>query len=220
MRVGWRVLVMVVILLASGRGETVEAQEAPDTLPAGVGYAHPRSDATAWVHVIEYSDFGCTYCAEFARETFPVLAREFVATGRVRWTFVPFRLVGFRHADEAAEAAECAGEQEAFWSLHDRLFAEQERWSRAAEPADLFLEYARASGLDTTRFARCTQSRRMRGRILDQTSLARQMGARSTPTFFVNGRRIEGALPAAPFRALLLRELAAREEAAAPKQPS
>jgi protein-disulfide isomerase len=201
--------------LLAGTTLPAAAQEEVDSLPPGVGYAHPRSNPRAPLHVVEFSDFGCAYCSQFTTQIFPALEREFIATGRVRWTFVPFRLVGFANADAAAEAAECAGEQRKFWPMHDRLFAERERWSTASEPAAVFVDYARAIGLDTTRFARCTRSRATHGRILSQTSLGRVMGARATPTFFVDGLRVEGALPAERFRAVLLRQLAAREAKAA-----
>lgn len=204
-------LCAIVVLALVGGAPPVVAQQVQDTLPAGVGYPHPRSNTRAPVYVVEFSDFGCAYCAQFTQQTFPTLEREFIATGRVRWTFVPFRLVGFPNADEAAEAAECAGEQQAFWPMHDRLFAERGQWSRAAKPTDTFVTYAQALELDTTRFRQCTASRAMRGRVLEHTSLARVMGARATPTFFINGRRVEGALPAARFRTLLLRELAAHQ---------
>jgi protein-disulfide isomerase len=212
----WRLagcLAAVAVLLA-GAARPMAAQQ--DTLPAGVGY--PRGDARAPLQVIEFSDFGCAYCAQFATQTFPELERNFIATGQVRWTFVPFRLVGFPNADAAAEAAECAGEQQAFWPMHDRLFADRDRWSDLPGSADPWLAYARALGLDTARFTRCTQSREMRGRIHRNTSIARVMGARATPTFFVNGRRVEGALPAARFRDLLLRELAALKSKPAPQR--
>lgn len=204
----WPVTLGAALLLVGGVRPGV-AQQVPDILPASVGYT--RGDAEAPVRVVEFSDYGCGYCAVFDVRTFPELEREFVTSGRVRWTYVPIRLQGFPKADEAAEAAECAGEQEAFWPMHARLFAERGQWSRADDPAEIFIAYAQSLGLDTTRFRQCTESRTMRGRVLEHTSLARVMGARATPTFFINGRRVEGALPAARFRTLLLRELAAHQ---------
>ncbi len=171
--------------------------------PGGPGY--DRGRAGARVTVVEFADFGCPYCAQFAARVYPPLAAEFVKTGRVRWKYVPFALGIFTNGDEAARAAECAGDQgrAAFASMHDRLFAEQDAWKAAADPAGLFGSFALAAGLDTARFASCYGGAEPRRRIGAANALADALGVRATPTFFVDGRRVEGALPLDQFRALL-----------------
>jgi protein-disulfide isomerase len=187
---------------AEARGALLEALS-----PASPGY--DRGSTRAAVTVIEFADFGCRYCARFAEETYPSLADEFVKPGTVRWKVVPFVLGMFPNGDEAARAADCAGNQgaAAFGRMHDRLFARADEWKRASDPAALFRTYAVAVGLDANRFAACYAGQETDARIRAANSLADRLGVRATPTFFIDGARVEGALPAAQFRAVLLEAL-------------
>lgn len=171
--------------------------------PGTPGY--DRGATHAPVTVLEFADFGCRYCAQFALTTYPTLADEFVKSGKVRWKYVPFVLGMFPNGDQAARAGECAADQgtAAFDRMHDRLFRRQGEWSRNGDPTGLFRAYAAAAGLDTTRFAACYAGQEPDGRIRASNELADRMGVRATPTFFVNGYRIEGALPAQQFRTIL-----------------
>jgi protein-disulfide isomerase len=172
--------------------------------PGAPGY--DRGSTRAAVTVIEFADFGCRYCARFAAETYPALAGEFVRTGKVRWRYVPFVLGMFTNGDEAARAGTCAAEQgpAAFGRMHDRLFADQSAWAGAGDAASAFAALARGEGLDVARFASCFGSAAAAARVSAANSLAERMAVRSTPTFFVNGTRVEGALPAEQFRSVLL----------------
>jgi protein-disulfide isomerase len=172
--------------------------------PGTPGY--DRGASRAAVTVLEFADFGCRYCASFATDAYPRLANEFVRTGKVRWKYVPFVLGMFPNGEQAARAAECAGEQGAgaFGRMHDQLYAGRADWENATGPDGLFRSYAGAAHLDTARFASCYASERPAERIRQSNALADRLAVRSTPTFFVNGYRIEGALPAEQFRALLL----------------
>ena len=172
--------------------------------PGAPGY--DRGSVKAAVAVLEFADFGCPYCARFSAETYPPLADEFVKTGLVRWRYVPFVLGIFTNGGETARTAECAGDQgnAAFGRMHDRLFGEQEVWKGAADPAALFRSFAGAAGLDVARFTACYASGEPDRRIGAANALADELGARATPTFFVDGQRVEGALPVEQFRAVLL----------------
>jgi len=175
--------------------------------PAAAG--HVRGAAAAPVTVIEFGDFGCPYCALFATQTYPVLHREYVETGRVRWRTVQFVLGTFPNGGEAARAAECATEQgePAFWAMHDLLYARQREWKRAGDPEALFGRYAADAGLDTERFGSCYRENRSHLRVMASNALAAESGVRATPTFFINGMRVQGALPLEQFR-MVLDELA------------
>jgi protein-disulfide isomerase len=165
-----------------------------------------RGAARSPVTVLEFADFGCPYCAKFATETYPPLAAEFVKTGLVRWRYVPFVLGIFTNGDEAARAAECAGEQgqAAFARMHDRLFAAQDEWKEAADPEGLFRSFASGAGLNAARFASCYAGDSVGQRVAAANALADQLGVRATPTFFINGERVEGSLPLDQFRAVLM----------------
>jgi protein-disulfide isomerase len=173
---------------------------------------YDRGVKHAPVTVLEFADFGCPYCARFAAQTYPRLAVEFVQSGRVRWKYVPFVIGMFPNGGDAARAAECAADQgsAAFSRMHDLLFARQDEWQRAGDPAGAFRSLAGTVGLDVARFASCYASDAPERRIHASNELADAMGVRATPTFFVDGRRVEGALPAAQFRAVLLDALQRR----------
>jgi protein-disulfide isomerase len=185
------------------QNETQAAFEAA-LAPGAPGY--DRGAARAEVTVLEFADFGCRYCASFAADAYPRLAAEFVRTGKVRWKYVPFVLGMFPNGEQAARAAECAAEQgtAGFGRMHDRLYAGRSEWENGADPEALFRSYAAAAGLNAARFASCYASDRPAERIRTSNALADRLAVRSTPTFFVNGYRIEGALPADQFREVLL----------------
>lgn len=169
---------------------------------ASLGYARGSDDAP--VTVVEFGDFGCSACRQFALEGYPAIHEEFVVTGRVRWVYVPFLLGVFPNASEAARAAECAAEQDAFWPMHDVLFQRQEEWKRPRNPGSLLKGYAVRLGLDPDIFTTCYRENHGRARTRENNQAARRNGVRATPTFFVNGKRFEGAPPPKQFRQLLL----------------
>ena len=167
----------------------------------GIGY--DVGSPTAPVVVVNFSDFGCPYCASFSRETYPALAREFVATGEVFYKYVPIGLGMFFNGKQAARAAECAAEQGKFWRMHERLYARQGDWTHMLRALPLFRGEARRLGLDVAAFTRCYDTRATDPRTERGGIIAKRLGLRATPTFYVNGRAVEGALPLAQFRTLL-----------------
>lgn len=162
-----------------------------------------RGDPAAPVTVIEFADFGCRYCEEFALKTFPALDQEFIRTGRVRWVVVPFVLGSFRNSGDATAASLCAARQNAFWAMHDRIFERRREFLAARDPEPVLAGLAAELGLDSMRFRSCYRDRDTAARIREFNRLSREYGVRATPTFFVNGRRVEGALPLETFRELL-----------------
>lgn len=176
-------------------------------LPGSPG--HDRGVNSAPVTVLEFADFGCRYCASFARETYPALAAEFVKTGKVRWKYVPFAIGMFPNGEAAARAVECAADQgqTAFDAMDGRLYTRQNEWAGARDPSGFFRSYAAAAGLDTASFASCYGGADPAARVHASNELADRIGVRATPTFFIDGYRVEGALPLEQFRKVLLDEL-------------
>jgi protein-disulfide isomerase len=166
-----------------------------------IGYSRGAEDAP--VRVYEFSDFGCPFCGMFARGTCPALHEEFVATGKVSWTYVPFVMGMFRNGAESARAAECAAEQERFWEMHDLLYERQNEWKASRSAAQLFNGYAARLGLGEARFGSCYREDRGAARTAINNRAADALRVRATPSFFVNGRLVEGALPEEQFRRLL-----------------
>ncbi len=119
-------------------------------------------DPSAPVVIQEFSDFGCSHCADFGLETKKIIEEEFIDTGIV---FLEFHSVGGLLGSEAtlqaAEAAYCAGEQEQFWTFHDLVFTNQLNLfgNRAADNSDKLIDYAEILGLDLNQFETCLTDR-------------------------------------------------------------
>lgn len=162
-------------------------------------------EAGAPLRVIEFSDFACGYCRQFHLEVFPTIEKEYVASGKVQWKYVPMILGIFGpNAEVAARAGECALEQDRFPPMRDRIFRDQPEWKRAAEPLPVLAGFAGEVGLDVDRWTRCMREDWRRDRVASGTRTAVEAGVRGTPTFFIVGHTsIPGSLPLDLFRQTL-----------------
>lgn len=176
------------------------AAQAPEAVPRA---ALTRGSATAPVTIYEMSDFQCPWCGRFAVETMPLLEREYVATGKVRVIFVNLPIPTHENAVPAAELAMCAGRQQRFWQVHDLLFRTQSQWSRLREPGTFFLGLADSAGADRDSVAACLRSGMTRSQIEADARSAVRSGARSTPSFYIEGGLLTGAHPIEVFRIVL-----------------
>ena len=147
---------------------------------------HIRGDDDAPVTLVEYGDFECPFCGR-AEPVLRQLLNEFGNDLRFVFRHLPLSDVHPR-AQLAAEAAEAADDQGAFWEMHDLLFDHQD----ALEPKNL-VEYARELGLDVDRFTDELRRHEHAGRIASDVDDADLSGVSGTPTFFVNGIRHQGA---------------------------
>jgi len=159
----------------------------------GVGY--DIGDPAAPITMVEFSDFGCPYCAQHALETLPAIQREFVDSGKVFYKHVPFVMGMFPNGELAARAAECAGEQDRFWPMHDSVYAHQSEWKRGREPDVVLTTLARQVVPDVDSWSACYASDRQGARTRAANAAAQGLSVRATPTFFINGQLVEGALP-------------------------
>lgn len=123
-------------------------------------------------------------------------------TGRVRFGVQQLAFLG-NESQWAAEASECAAEQDAFWNYHDRLFAQQAGENLGGFRKDRLKQFAVDLGLDTAAFDACLDSGRYVQFVRDQTAAAQALGVRSTPTFLVNGQSVLGAQPFVVFQRLI-----------------
>ena len=144
-----------------------------------------RGPEDAPVTIVEYGDFECPYCGQAE----PAVRELLADFGDVRyvWRHLPLNDV-HPHAQLAAEAAEAAAEQGAFWEMHDLLLDHQD----ALEPSDL-MEYAERLGLDIERFSNDLREHEGAAQIAEDVDSADISGVSGTPTFFINGQRHYGA---------------------------
>jgi protein-disulfide isomerase len=157
--------------------------------------------------VVEFSDYQCPFCGRYARETYRLLQREFVESGKVAYAFMDFPLERIHaSAFRAAEAARCAAREGKYWDMHDRMFANQ---SALAEP-DL-LNHGRALGLGES-YRRCLATG-LGTTIRNEITEGHRAGVSSTPTFLIGRflpnnkvrvlRRLRGAQPYFAFQTSL-----------------
>jgi protein-disulfide isomerase len=192
----------------SGAGpETIEPL--PVTGEAFPGYVIGSDSAP--VEIIEFADFQCPACAQFAVLTVPDIKQRLVQTGLVRWVFKDFPLDIHRNAVAAHLAAACADEQGQFWNMHDLLFFRLGEWAEARRPDRRHRNFAEGLGLDMDRYDDCMGSRRHAGRIARSRQDGAQLGVASTPTFIIGNLRVAGAISYDSLKTLVDRAAAAAQ---------
>ena len=163
-----------------------------------------KGSASAPVTVYEMSDFQCPFCRRHAIETWPLLEKEYVATGKVRWVFINFPLTSIHpNAVAAAEFAMCAARQDKFWQAHDILFRTQGTWAPLKNPAPYLISLVDSLRLAKAPMDQCLQQGQTQAEIKSDTDGSLRSGANSTPTFYIEGGIMAGALPVQVFRAVL-----------------
>lgn len=187
-------------------------------LPAAPPIPPQLGAPTAPVTVTEWADFQCPHCAAFARDTQPVLEREFIATGvaRLQWRDSANR---GPESVAAAIAARAAARQGAFWAYHDYLFAHQYGENSGSWDRAFLIGAAAGLGLDVPRFAVDLDDPALRDAVLADSAEARLEAPAGTPTFIVNGQVVAGALPVAVFEAAVRGALAAAGPSLVPAHP-
>jgi protein-disulfide isomerase len=166
--------------------------------------ARTKGSPTAPVTVYEMADFQCPACRQFALTTFPVIDRDFIQTGKVRWVFVNFPLSSIhRNAVAAAQVAMCAARQHRFWQLHDVLYARQEDWAPLDQPLPRLLALADSAGVRHDSLLSCVNSRATVDAIAQDAQGSVRAGANATPSFYIEGGLASGAIPAPDFSRIL-----------------
>jgi protein-disulfide isomerase len=180
---------------------------APTSAPQYVRYDvpsegfHSLGPDDAPITLIEFSDYQCPFCRRWHQEVYQSLLAAY--PGKIKLVYRNLPLTSI-HPDAfpAAEAAMCAGDQNAYWQYHDKLFASETLGT------DVYKQYAQELGLDMTVFEDCITSHKFQQAIQEDSDFAINLGVRSTPTFFVNGLAIVGAQPLDVFKQVIDKELA------------
>jgi protein-disulfide isomerase len=149
------------------------------------------------ITIIEFADFNCGYCRRFFQQTLGPLLDAY--PGKIRFVFRDLPVVG---GFEAAQAAECADEQGAFWEYHDLLFAQG-----IGEGRSSFIQYAEQLGLDSEALTECFDQGRYAAEVEADAHYALNLGATGVPLFFINGLPLVGAQPLANFVQIIDQEL-------------
>ena len=141
------------------------------------------------ITIVEFSDYECPYCRQWHSEVYSQLIDTY--GDQIRFVYRDFPLESIHpNANPAAQAANCAYEQGAFWDYHDKLFGMELDLG-----GDAYLEYASQLELDEGAFQECIDSGRYQEEVQADFDFAANLGVRSTPTFFINGIAVVGAQP-------------------------
>ena len=168
-------------------------------VPSDGFYATGPEDAP--ITIIEFSDYQCPFCRRWHQEVYQPLLAAYPGKIKLVYRHLPLTSI---HPDAfpAAEAAMCAGEQNAYWQYHEKLFASE------LLGTEVYKQYAQELGLDVTTFEACITDHKYQQAIQEDSDFAVNLGVRSTPTFFVNGLAIVGAQPLEVFKQVIDKELA------------
>ena len=194
-----------------GGGDTTPIDSGARTQASG----RTQGDPKAAIKIVEYADFQCPFCKKWVVETEAQVEKEFVETGQAQIEYRYFAFLG-EESKKAAEAAECAADQNAFWQMHDVLYSHQGRENSGVYSTGNLKKYAaevaqRADGFDTAKFNSCLDTGSKRAIVDRLTQQASQAGVSSTPTFTVNGIAVTGAQTIDVFRATIERAKSAKQ---------
>lgn len=189
--------------------EAYAPQPTPEPAPSEpvdvpIGDAPSIGEADAPVTIVEYTDYQCPYCSRHFEQTYPQIVEEYVETGVVRYVFKDYPLTSIHpQALVAAQAARCARDQGAFIEMHDALFSRQEEWSGKGNAIEVFVGFAEEFGLNGDVLAQCVESGEYEEAVLADLDEGTSLGVRGTPTFFINGRYLDGARPLSSFEEVI-----------------
>ncbi len=160
--------------------------------------ARSKGSDDAPIMIYEMSDFQCPICLKFFDDYLPTIERDYIETGKVKFTFLNLPLITLHsNAAEAHEYAMCAAAQDRFWDMHDRLFETQEAWGPMGDPTPHFISLTQQLELDQAAFRQCIESGAVRGLIAGEVRMASQNQLNGTPTFIIEGLALQGLLPGA-----------------------
>jgi protein-disulfide isomerase len=167
---------------------------------------HVLGNAAAPVEIVEFADFECPVCGQWATVTEPDVRERLINTGQARLRLYDFQVnSGHQNSVAAALAAECAADQNKFWEMHDQLFAGQNDWNTLAtsDPKPRFAGYAKAIGLEMNAWNQCYDARKYVGRVAANAEEAARRKVNATPTFIVGDKLLAGGQPYDVLKALV-----------------
>ncbi|MBI5328324.1 MAG: DsbA family protein [Deltaproteobacteria bacterium] len=213
--------------VAAGGGTPGQVADIPQQLPPNYPYPQPQqpnqpqarppipTEATtttgdgpilgnqsAKVTIVEFSDYECPFCARFHIDTMKQLKKDYIDTGKVRFSYRDFPLPFHQSAMKAATAANCAQEQGKYWEMNFAIFENQK------DIADID-GIGKKAGLDVAKLNTCISSNKYADKIANDTNDGRQIGVGGTPSFIiaktspdgtVKGKLIAGAVPYSVFK--------------------
>lgn len=166
------------------------------TLPKLAAQGHVEGSDSAKLEVIEFADFECPVCAQFASVTEPDVRTHLIDSGVVRLRYIDFPLSQHRNTWNAHRAAWCAGDQGKFWEMHDALYNRQDQWHSEAtdKPDNVITGFAQGLGLNMDQFGQCLKDRKYQAQLQANEQEAERRKVDATPTFVFGTKVVSGDL--------------------------
>jgi protein-disulfide isomerase len=165
-------------------------------IPAGAPEGHLMGRADAPVQVMEWGDFECPGCGNFATITEPDVRTRLINTGIVGFRFYDFPLTQHKNSFTAHLAAACADDQGKFWEMHDRIYAGQDEWSdlvaNVPDPLSIFRRYAKELGLDVKTWESCVTTQKYTAKIKANQAEGVRRNVQQTPTIIIGDKQVNG----------------------------
>lgn len=181
------ILIFVGVFMLTGNKKS---STSTSTKSSSAASQHIRGSASSGVILVEYGDFQCPYCYQYA-PTVNKAVEQF--KDQVQFQFRNFPLVNAHpNAFAAARAAEAAGKQGKYWEMHDALYATAnwQVWTTATDPTQYFNTYAQQLGLDVTKFKTDFASSAVNDTINADMAEGTKLDVQGTPTYFINGKQV------------------------------
>ena len=190
----WAIITVVVIgsifgiVKLASKSQTAGSDNLAITISAINDNENIKGDKEALATLIEYSDFQCPACGSY----YPIVKKiSEDMSAKVRFAYRHFPLPQHKNAKLAATVAEAAGKQGKFWEMHDLIFQNQSDWSEDKNAATIFAKYAQEVGLDLARFQTDIASDEIKAKIENDYKSGVKAGVNSTPSFFLNGKKMD-----------------------------
>lgn len=200
-------------LSAEGQAQATATALAGRPVYVPLGDAPALGSPDAPITIVEYSDYQCPFCLRHFQSTLPQL-QAYIDADQVRYVFKDFPLYSIHpQAQKAHEGSRCArelGGDEAYWAMHDLLFANQEQWANNPDHVAVIKSLAVQAGLPQAEFDDCLDSGRYAEAVNADVAEGQGFGVNGTPTFFINGQRLVGAQPFPLFEQVIQAILADR----------
>lgn len=192
---------------AANNTNTVAGATVPSTQPTPAGPVNVsignypfKGNANAKVTVIEFADFRCPYCEQWFQNVEPKLIKDYVDTGKVKFAFRNYAFLG-PASTVAANASECANEQGKFWEFHDYMYQNQpDESDTSMYTTDNLSQIAGNLGMDQNQFQTCLSSNKYSKDVSKDLKEGQTAGVSGTPTTFINGIALVGAVPYDQFK--------------------
>ena len=182
-----------------------------------------RGDADAPITIVEFADYQCPGCGQFALAVKPQIDLAYVQTGKAKFVFYDYPLTSIHaHSFLAARTVRCAGDQDKFWEYQDVLFRNQARWASETDPIGSFLDYAEGVDMNQSAFEACVKSDAHADVVSANMRLAYELGINGTPTVMISqGRGMARRLNNFDFQSIqsVVEDMLAQVEAAPETDP-